>query len=174
MITLQQFTENDFEKVISWVDSEQFLVQFAGTQFLYPLTTDQLKKYLDATDRKIFKIILDDTQSMVGMIDLSSIDLKNRSAILARVLIGERTLRGKGFGNEAIITTLRYGFEELGLHRIAINVLDFNKGAIELYKHLGFQQEGYLRDYFRIRGTYWSVYRMSILEDEFKKFHTKA
>lgn len=173
MVTLHNFTQADFQRLIGWIDSEKFLVQFAGQAFEYPLTEEQLAKYLDSSNRKAFTIRLPETNTVIGHCELAGIDLKHKSATFCRLLIGEKTLRGKGFGQEAIIQAIKYGFEELGLHRIDVNVFDYNKGAIALYKNIGFKEEGYLRDVCRIGKEYWSSYKMSMLESEYKKLFGK-
>ncbi len=171
MITLQHFTEADFQRLIGWIDSENFLIQFGGQAFSYPLTEPQLAQYLHTANRKAFAIKLQDTNTIIGHCELAGIDLKHKSATFCRLLIGKKTLRGKGFGYDAVIEAIKYGFDEIGLHRIDINVFDFNKGAIALYKKIGFQEEGVLRDYCKVGNDYWSAIRMSILEKEYKNLY---
>jgi len=45
MISLENFSENDFEKLISWVSNKEDLIQFAGSIFNFPLTKEQLNNY---------------------------------------------------------------------------------------------------------------------------------
>ena len=63
---------------------------------------------------------------------------------------------------------LRVGFEQLGLHRVSLNVFDFNHSAIACYEKVGFCKDGLLRDTVRVGEKYWSHYVMSILEDEWR------
>ena len=46
MIKLVQFENTDFDRLISWVYSEEFMIQFAGPIFTFPLTTEQLELYV--------------------------------------------------------------------------------------------------------------------------------
>jgi hypothetical protein len=46
MIQLEKFTKDDFDRFISWIDSEEELIQFAGPLFTYPLSHQQLNNYL--------------------------------------------------------------------------------------------------------------------------------
>ena len=105
---------------------------------------------------------------MVGHIELNNIDLRNKSARVCRVLVGEPSLRGRGIGTQMMRRLLKIGFDQLGLHRIDLFVFDFNKAAIRCYEKLGFVKEGHLREVRRIGGEYWSLYHMSILEHEWK------
>jgi hypothetical protein len=45
MIELQNFGEEDFDRLISWIKDEDEMIQFAGPAFTYPLTREQLLKY---------------------------------------------------------------------------------------------------------------------------------
>jgi hypothetical protein len=46
MVKLEGFDTNDFQQLINWVDTEEFLVQFGGPVFSFPLTIDQLDEYI--------------------------------------------------------------------------------------------------------------------------------
>ena len=63
---------------------------------------------------------------------------------------------------------LAFGFEEERLHRIELNVYEQNTGAKRCYQRCGFRDEGLIRDFTFVDGAYWSSYRMSILEDEWR------
>ncbi len=44
------------------------------------------------------------------------------------------------------IPLLKYAFYEMNLHRIGLDVISYNKAAIKLYKKMGFQEEGCMRE----------------------------
>jgi RimJ/RimL family protein N-acetyltransferase len=170
-IALKPFGRSDFSRLIGWVKSPEFLLQWAGPIFNYPLDNAQMEKYINGSEkdfvkRKIFKVIWTDTNEVVGHIELNDIDKKNKSAALCRVLIGEPSLRGKGIGTQMVTRLLTVGFDQLGLHRIDLVVFDFNRAAINCYKKAGFTIEGHLRDARRLGDQYWSLYQMSILAHE--------
>lgn len=66
MIKLKSFTENDFEQFILWVDSEEFIVQFAGPIFSYPITKAQLKSYIIENKQKAYKVIHYESNRAIG------------------------------------------------------------------------------------------------------------
>ena len=91
-------------------------------------------------------------------------DWKNRLAELA-ILIGEKSSRGKGFGTDAVKTLCRFGFMEMGLHKITVKVFAFNTAAIRCYEKCGFVREGLLRkEYFR-EGKFHDVIVMGLLNE---------
>jgi len=63
---------------------------------------------------------------------------------------------------------LDIGFGELGLHRIDLVVFDFNTAAIKCYERAGFTREGHLREARKIGSEYWTLYQMSVLEQEWR------
>jgi RimJ/RimL family protein N-acetyltransferase len=61
---------------------------------------------------------------------------------------------------------LKIAFGKLNLHRVSLGVFDFNQSAIACYEKSGFIKEGLLRDSRKIENEYWSLWEMSILENE--------
>jgi RimJ/RimL family protein N-acetyltransferase len=99
----------------------------------------------------------------VGTIGLSRIDLVNRRAEYG-VLIGEPGARGKGLAAEASRLLLAYAFETLGLRRVYLHVLARNADALRLYRRVGFQPEGVLRQHVRKGDDFLDVAVMAALE----------
>lgn len=121
-------------------------------------------------DRVDFIIIVKDTNELVGEVVLNDFDSVNRSANI-RIAIQGSNHRGKGYGTEAMIHMLRYGFETLKLHRIHLGVYTFNPRAIHVYEKIGFQREGLQRDVLNMDGEYHDMIMMAMLEDEFRSLH---
>lgn len=173
MIELVPFSLQDAPRLIEWASSAEFLQQWVGPTFQYPLDMEQIERHLHQAagpEPSImpFKVVDPATGGMIGYIELCSIDRNNRSAMLGRVIVGPEALRGQGIGSRMIREVVRIGFEELGLHRIGLVVFDFNAGAIACYRKAGFQIEGRLRDARRMGDEFWTLYSMSLLEDEWR------
>jgi RimJ/RimL family protein N-acetyltransferase len=169
---LVPFSPSDIPTLISWIPTRESLVQWTASMFSWPLTHEQLEPHIAAASApdstcRAFKVMTAGG-SMVGYIELSRLDWDNRSANLSRVLVGPSELRSHGIGLEIVRRVLRIGFEEYNLHRIELVVYCQNAGAIRCYEKAGFQKEGISRDRTRFGSTYWSEYRMSILEDEWR------
>ena len=93
-------------------------------------------------------------------------DERNRHAELG-VVIGEKAYWGQGYGSDAICTLLRFGFEEMNLHRIYLRVYEDNARGIRAYEKCGFCQEGRLREANFRQGRYHDELVMGILSHEF-------
>ena len=166
MIRFEKFEKSDYEKLISWVDSEESMIQFSGKVFTFPITKEQLDKYVSAENRLIYKVFNTVTNEVIGHAELNNIDNVNRNARICRILIGELKNRNKGFGKEIINELVKIGFLELKLHRIDLGVFDFNLQAIKCYETCGFEIEGKHKDISRFGGKYWSVYNLSKINQE--------
>lgn len=172
-IDLEPFGRQDFQRLIRWVPDEAFLLRWAGTSFHYPLDEAQLEEYLRPTEgelatRKAYKAVDAVTRQAVGHIELNNIDRSNRSARVARVMVGEPMLRRRGIGTEMLQAIFEIGFQGMGLHRIELVVFESNQPAIAFYEKAGFVREGRLRDARRHGGRYWSLLLLSVLEDEWR------
>ncbi len=62
--------------------------------------------------------------------------------------------QGRGLMQEALEAGLAWAFGELGLHRVMANYLPQNERSARLLQRLGFEREGYARDYLQIAGRW--------------------
>lgn len=107
---------------------------------------------------------------MIGDIALQDIDSTNRNANI-RVNISEEENQGRGYGSEAMELMLGYAFGVLNLHRIELNVFNYNDRALHVYEKLGFMQEGVQREALFYDHQYHDSIMMSILEDDYRRIH---
>jgi RimJ/RimL family protein N-acetyltransferase len=105
----------------------------------------------------------------VGEVVLNEWDAGNRSCNF-RTLLGPSG-RDRGLGTEAVRMIVGYGFEQLGLHRISLQVYAFNPRARHVYEKAGFITEGVLREELRYRDQWIDATMMSILAHEWTRHH---
>ncbi len=103
----------------------------------------------------------------VGFHDVSPEDRKARLGIM----IGEKDYWSKGYGTDAMLTLLRFAFEEMNLYRVDLTVDEDNERAIACYRKCGFVEEARLRQERYLRGAYRDQLVMGILRDEFYARH---
>ncbi len=60
------------------------------------------------------------------------------------IMIGDRDFWGKGYGQDAVRTLVRYIFLDTGLTRIHLKSLDWNYRAHRCFEKCGFTRAGYL------------------------------
>lgn len=163
MVRLEKFRKDDYDRLIQWVGSEELMIQFAGPAFNFPITNEQLDQYTSAENRLVFRVEDEVSGEVIGHAELNSIDRKNKSARICRILVGDEKNRDKGFGKAIIKELVRIGFEELQLHRLDLGVFDFNHQGIRCYKSCGFEIEGLFRENYKVGDKYWSTYNMSMI-----------
>ena len=176
MIRLEPILQEDLYKIVEWNTgkSQDFLTQWAGPAYTYPLTEEQLQKFFNdnnasnGKDVLIYKIVLEETGNTVGTVEIRKYEKEENTGRVCRFLIGEESVRGKGIGNAALSELVRIGFEELRYDKLCLGVFDFNSSAIACYKKVGFEIEKLTEKYCETSDGYWNLYEMSICRDSWE------
>ena len=113
-------------------------------------------------------INLKENDELIGNCSFTEIDLIHRNAMLG-IFIGDEKNRGNGYGKEAIKLLLEYGFNNLNLNNIMLNVYEFNKGAIKVYESLGFKKFGTRHKSYYFKGKFYDEIQMEILKEEYNE-----
>ena len=132
MIILKPFQQSDFNEFISWIDSKELLVTIAGNVFTFPVTHAQLQKYLEEQKSIAFTITVEITNKPVGHAEI--VLANNGTCKIDKVLIGEKSMRGKGIGEQVMRELVKYAFEKLPVHTVELNVFDWNNAGIRCYE----------------------------------------
>jgi len=91
-----------------------------------------------------FSVVDRASGELVGHVTLFGAALPVRAATLA-VMIGSEHV-GRGYGTDAVRLLTTYGFREMGLNRIEIQVHAFNDRARAVYRKVGYVEEGVRRE----------------------------
>ena len=76
-------------------------------------------------------------------------------------------LRGRGLGQQITRLAVSWGFDELGAHRVQLEVLASNSRVINCYLACGFRQEGIRRQALLYPDGWKDLILMSILQSEY-------
>jgi RimJ/RimL family protein N-acetyltransferase len=79
-----------------------------------------------------------------------------------------REFWGRGYGTEAVGALIRFGFEQLGLHRIVSTCRPENVASSRVMEKNGMRREGYLREERWQKGQWRDSLLYAILEGEWK------
>lgn len=159
MIEIEKFTIKDSKNLISWIDSEEELMQFAGPQLTFPLTNEQLEKSLTNKNVLCFKVVDNSTNLSIGHAELF---LKDNSFALARILIGDKNMRGKGLGKKVVEKLLEFGFKNFDKNTAELNVFDWNISAIKCYEKVGFEINPDMKFERKVNDKTWFAINMRI------------
>lgn len=102
-----------------------------------------------------------------GSCGLFRFDRQARSAELG-IMLGEKTLWGRGYGTDTMRILVRHGFDTLNLNRIYLRVYESNLRAMRVYDRLGFREEGRLRQDHYVDGEYEETVIMGLLREEWR------
>jgi len=163
--------DRDAEELAAWHSEAEFQ-RLGGDQGARPLSPaearTQIERWRDDWPASAnFAVRALDDDRLVGMTRLYDVEPLHRTAVLG-ISIGRKSEWSKGFGTDASRTTIRYGFQELNLHRIWLDVFGYNDRAQELYRRLGFSEEGRLREHLARDGRRYDVVLMGLLRTEWE------
>ena len=102
---------------------------------------------------------------MIGTAGFTKFDFSSDSAEIGYVINPD--YHGKGYATEAVEAVLRFGFEELHLHRIEARFMKDNYRSLKLMQRVGMTLEGYARESIFLKGAYQTIGHCSILQHEY-------
>lgn len=89
-----------------------------------------------------------ESHSSVGAIDLYDADFKHGNAAVG-VLIARNEDRGKGYAKEALLLLIDYVKQNLDLFNLVASIQEGNAASIHLFTHVGFEQVGIRKNWFK-------------------------
>jgi RimJ/RimL family protein N-acetyltransferase len=173
LVRLRALEPTDAEKAFQWINDREV------TQFLmarYPMSLAAEREWVAGASKPSefgdarFAIETKAEQVHIGMVGLHRARPEDRGANLG-IMIGDKSYWDGGYGTDAMLTVLRFGFDQMNLHKIALGVFDFNDRAKAVYLKCGFVEEGRFREEVFQDGRYLDVIRMSVLRREFEEAH---
>jgi len=165
-IYLRAVDVDDVDNFVTWLNDEEVRQYLSMTS---PFNKTREKEFVDGLYKDdnniILGIVLKENDNLVGNIGLHKISRTHRNAELG-IFIGDKSCWSKGYGTEALKLVIKYGFNQLNLHRIYLDVFDFNTRAMRTYEKAGFKKEGIYREQYYRNGKYCDVFFMGILKSE--------
>lgn len=114
---------------------------------------------MDSTEH-VFVIVGPD-EGIAGTCSLGLVQEVNRVANLGFWLRSDRT--GQGWATAAARLVVRYGFEELGLHRIELLMATANTASRRVAERVGAYHEGVLRGRLLLHGVHHDAHLYSVI-----------
>ena len=85
------------------------------------------------------------------------------------ILIGHKELWHQHYGTMAVVHLLDQAYETHELHRVWVDVPEYNEHALQMCRHLGFVLEGHLRKTHRKDDRWYDSFAMGLLADEYTR-----
>jgi ribosomal-protein-alanine N-acetyltransferase len=145
----------------------------ASRSFLHPWVTpastpEAYARYLQNYRRasmRAFVICLVEDQRIIGVCNLSQIFRGNLQQAFLGYWVGA-AFSGRGYMTDALRLVLRYGFENLKLHRIEANIQPENGDSKRLVTRVGFRLEGFSPRYLKVVGRWRDHERWAICRED--------
>lgn len=127
-----------------------------------PYSRYQIKRYIQQsqhdfyTDRQVrFMIVVKETETVLGSVDLTDIDPYNGRAEVGIALLPEH--RRHGAATAALTIVSRYAKSMLRLRQLYCHVPANNEASVKLFISNGFEQIGILREWLVCDESYCDV-----------------
>ena len=168
-VYLRPLTEEDVNgPYLQWFNDPE--VSAANGHHYRPFTRDEAIEYVKrsatARDEIVMAIAASDDHRHVGNVTLKRIDPIGRSAEFA-IVIGDRTMWGRGVGKEVGRLVLDHAFGELNLQRVYCGTFETNIAMQRLAEHLGMREEGRRRRAAYKGDRYVDVIEYGVLREEY-------
>lgn len=109
-------------------------------------------------------LVLKETGRVVGTLGFGSWSKRHKNAEIGYALAREHWNRG--LMTEAVEAALRFGFTQMGLHRIEARCLPENRASARVLEKNGMRREGTLRDAMFVKGAFRTLHVYAILRNE--------
>lgn len=132
--------------------------------------TKQYLKYLQTMYNRNsyydWGVVLRQTGKMIGTCGFSHFDKENMSGEIGYVLNPDYW--GQGIAAECAKRVIRFGFDNLGLHRVTVRILEGNTQSIKVAEKLGMRYESTHVRALYTKGQFKTYYEYALLKDECK------
>ena len=137
-ISFVRVSEKLLPDYLAMVNDIEHVARFIGDR-RDPLTEAKEKGWVRqklAEEAVLFSMLEKDTGAFIGNIEF--MDVADGAGELGIAITAR--MQGKGYGTEAILAMLAYGWDKLGLHRVFLKVFPDNARAIRVYEKCGFRE----------------------------------
>jgi RimJ/RimL family protein N-acetyltransferase len=167
-VLLRPLTVDDAASMLdSLDDSEGRRLTGTHSSFTLDMVRSHCERVTADESRLDYVVCRPDDPRYRGEVVLRYDDPDNHGASF-RIYLAAWAPRGAGLGRESAELLLAHGFEVWpALHRIELEVFDFNQRAIRSYERVGFVREGLRRQALHWGGQYHDAVLMGLLRDEF-------
>ena len=109
--------------------------------------------------------VIEENGQLAGMMEFEEGNRRSRIAHLGGLAV-HPDFRGRRLADEAALLFVRHLFEELGFHRLELEVYGFNERAIAHAERIGFVREGVRRRAYERDGEWVDGIRFGLLADD--------
>lgn len=167
-VTLRAIENSDLDTLHRWANDPATQDIIGNIHF--PSSRDYQTKWLsniqgDELNQRLAIETKED--GLIGISSIMHIDWRNNHAWHG-IVLGDKKIRGKGYGVDTVMATMRYAFDEMHLERLDGSIIEYNTVSYSLYcNKLGWVEEGRRRNYYFRKGRYWDQIVVGITKEDY-------
>lgn len=188
-IILRAIEDRDLISLHEWSNNPE--LQHIIGNIHFPSSMEFQKQWFDKLlnnkDNQRFAISENENGNIIGISSLLNIDWRNKHAWHG-IMLGNtpkeeigynkfkfsleelESIKGKGYGFDSVMATMRYAFDELGLERLDGSMIEYNTHSIKFYtEKLGWKLEGQKDNYYFHQGKWWKQIIVGITKTQYKE-----
>ena len=171
-LLLRDFVEGDWPAMLAYQNDPRYLRYYAWTRRTPEDVQAFVGRFIAQQEREPrlkfqLAITLPDTGQLIGNAGIRIKTAGGHEADIGYELDPQHW--GRGYASEAVRALVRFGFEELHLHRISAHCLAENVASARVLEKLGMRLEGRLRDSEHFKGRYWDTLHYAMLGHEWQE-----
>lgn len=168
LVTLRAVEKEDLVLLQKWANDPEIQYMLGGWHFPTNME-DQAKWYGNLSVQSLNQRFAIDTSEhgLIGLASLVDINWKDKNAFHG-MMLGDKDIRGKGYGLDASMAVMRYAFEELGLNRIDGSLIEYNEHSTHVYiNKLNWKVEGKQRNWYFRKGKFWDRIIVGVTQEDY-------
>lgn len=165
-VRLEKHKSNDEAAFVSWYTDAE--IAYVLRHDLRPLTPYQAQGYFNSivlpnsAHGTAWAIHENETGELIGTTAVTEVDNRNGECLF-RIVIGNKSVWGRGYGTDATRLVVAEAFERLELHTVNLEVFAHNERAQRSYVRVGFKETGRTEEW--ARDTRLDVIAMKLTKD---------
>jgi [ribosomal protein S5]-alanine N-acetyltransferase len=166
-LRLRVYREADIPELVPLIGARE--IAATTGRIPHPYSEKDAREFLATieTDREVrLAVTLRDTGRLIGGVGLRTFDPHDQAELGYWIGV---PYWGNGYATEAAREMLRYGFEELKLHRIFANHFSGNPASGRILQKLGMRHEGCQRQHFRKWDQFVDLELYGLLREEWQE-----
>ncbi len=182
-VSLAPANRQDADRIAQWLNDAEVNAVWYGVDDdgvpvhigysphqLVNASDEEVQELFAHEDRKIYSIYTQDGEHIGEAQLVIEWPLQEAQAF---ILVGRKDLWHHQYGTMAMVGLLDEAYNNLGLHRVWVDVPEYSEHAIQLCQHIGFVLEGHLRETHLKDGQWYDSRAMGLLADEYARRRTR-
>jgi ribosomal-protein-alanine N-acetyltransferase len=170
-LLMREFRDEDWPVMAAYWADPRYQRHYREVEDVQAAVRELIGKFVAGQGeepRRVFQLAIVDRDSgrLIGNCGVRVNDAKRREGNIGYELNPE--VWGRGYATEAARAMLRFGFEELGLHRIWAGCVADNVGSWRVMEKVGMRREAHFREFEWYRGRWWDTLIYAVLEREWR------